>query len=56
MENSDRRLKAGFFAHAIVTTRLDPTAITVPQQAVVSFAGVSKVFVADGSKIGRAHV
>ena len=45
VENPERRLKPGFFAHAIVTTRVDPNATTVPQQAVVSFAGVSKVFV-----------
>jgi len=45
VENPDRRLKPGFFAHAIVTTRVDPNALTVPQQAIVSFAGVSKVFV-----------
>jgi RND family efflux transporter MFP subunit len=49
VENSDRRLKPGFFAHAIVTTRVDPNALTVPQQAIVSFAGVSKVFVADNN-------
>jgi hypothetical protein len=42
-------LKPGFFAHAIVTTRVDPNALTVPQQAIVSFAGVSKVFVADNN-------
>jgi membrane fusion protein (multidrug efflux system) len=45
VENPDRRLKPGFFAHAVVTTRVDPNALTVPQQAIVSFAGVSKVFV-----------
>ncbi|MGH8513304.1 MAG: efflux RND transporter periplasmic adaptor subunit, partial [Gammaproteobacteria bacterium] len=45
VENPERRLKPGFFAHATVTTRVDPNAMTVPQQAVVSFAGVSKVFV-----------
>jgi membrane fusion protein (multidrug efflux system) len=49
VENPDRRLKPGFFAHAIVTTRVDPTALTVPQQAIVSFAGVSKVFVAENN-------
>jgi RND family efflux transporter MFP subunit len=45
VENPDRRLKPGFFAHAAVTTKVDPNALTVPQQAVTSFAGVSKVFV-----------
>ncbi len=55
VENSDRRLKPGFFAHAVVTTRLDPSALTVPQQAVVSFAGVTKVFVAENS-VARERV
>ena len=45
VENPERRLKPGFFAHATVTTRVDPHALTVPQQALVTFAGVTKVFV-----------
>lgn len=49
VENPDRRLKPGFFAHAVVMTRVDPNALTVPQQALVSFAGVSKVFVAENN-------
>lgn len=47
VENSNRRLKPGFFARATVTTRIDPNALTVPQQALVSFAGVVKVFVVE---------
>jgi RND family efflux transporter MFP subunit len=49
VENPERRLKPGFFAHATVTTRIDAAAATVPQQALVSFAGVSKVFVAENN-------
>ncbi len=49
VENPERKLKPGFFAHATVTTRVDPNALTVPQQAIVSFAGVSKVFVAENN-------
>jgi multidrug efflux pump subunit AcrA (membrane-fusion protein) len=55
VENPDRRLKPGFFAHASVTTKVDPNALTVPQQAVVSFAGVSKVFVAENN-VARERV
>jgi RND family efflux transporter MFP subunit len=55
VENPERRLKPGFFAHASVTTRIDAEATTVPQQAVVSFAGVSKVFVAENN-IARERV
>jgi RND family efflux transporter MFP subunit len=49
VDNPDRRLKPGFFAHAAVMTKVDPNALTVPQQAVISFAGVSKVFVAENN-------
>src|ERR1041384_1006246 len=49
VDNPDRRLKPGFFAHAAVTTKVDPNALTVPQQAVISFAGVSKVFVPENN-------
>ncbi len=45
IDNGERRLKPGFFAHAAVFTQVDPNALTVPQQAVVTFAGVSKVYV-----------
>ena len=45
VENPERQLKPGFFARAAVTTRMDPNALTVPQQALVTFAGVTKVFV-----------
>lgn len=55
VDNPDRRLKPGFFAHAVVSTRVDPNATTVPQQAVISFAGVSKVFVAENS-VARERV
>jgi len=43
--NPERRLKPGFFAHATVLTHVDPKALTVPQQALVTFAGITKVFV-----------
>ncbi|HTM08792.1 MAG TPA: efflux RND transporter periplasmic adaptor subunit [Verrucomicrobiae bacterium] len=55
VENPDRRLKPGFFAHAAVTTKVDPNAMTVPQQALVSFAGVTKVFVAENN-VARERV
>jgi membrane fusion protein (multidrug efflux system) len=45
LANPERRLKPGFFAHATILTRADPNALTVPQQALVTFAGVTKVFV-----------
>lgn len=54
--NPDRKLRAGSFAKAAVSTRIDPTAVTVPEEAVVSFAGVTKVFVADGGKAREVPV
>lgn len=50
--NSDPRaqLKPGSFARAEVETRTDDNVLTVPPAAVVTFAGVTKVFVADGDK------
>jgi membrane fusion protein (multidrug efflux system) len=45
VDNGKRQLKPGFFANAAVITRTDDRALMVPQDAVVSFAGVTKVFV-----------
>jgi multidrug efflux pump subunit AcrA (membrane-fusion protein) len=50
--NADRRLSAGSFAKAAILTRIDEKARTVPEEALVSFAGVTKVFVV---KDGVAH-
>jgi len=45
IENPERLLKPGFFTKASIFTQVDPNALTVPQQALVNFAGVTKVFV-----------
>ncbi len=50
--NEDRRLGAGSFVKGEVLTHVDPTARTVPEESLVSFAGVTKVFVV---RDGRAH-
>jgi multidrug efflux pump subunit AcrA (membrane-fusion protein) len=47
--NYERALAAGGFAQAEILTRTDTGILTVPPQAIVSFAGVTKVFVAEGS-------
>lgn len=48
--NAERRLRPGSFARASIATGTDPAARTVPEEAVVNFAGVTKVFaVKDGS-------
>lgn len=52
IDNHDRKLKPGFFANAAVITRTDDRALMVPQEALVTFAGVTKLFVI---KDGVAH-
>ena len=55
VKNGDGKLKAGGFATADIVTG---TAIvtTVPPEALVSFAGVNKVFVADGDRAKAVEV
>jgi RND family efflux transporter MFP subunit len=48
--NEDLRLAPGCFAKADIFTRVDPAAVTVPEEAVVRFAGVTKVFVVRAGK------
>jgi RND family efflux transporter MFP subunit len=43
--NEEHLLKPNFFAHVRILTHTDPQAVTAPQQAMVTFAGVTKVFV-----------
>ncbi|MBN9518583.1 efflux RND transporter periplasmic adaptor subunit [bacterium] len=56
--NNDPRaaLMPGSFARAEVETRTDADVLTVPPAAVVTFAGVTKVFVADGDKAKAVEV
>jgi len=52
--NPDKKLKPGFFAKAAVLTQSDDKALAVPQEALVTFAGVTKVFViADNKAVER---
>jgi multidrug efflux pump subunit AcrA (membrane-fusion protein) len=54
--NLDGALRAGGFARASVLIRTDPAVRTVPPTAVVSFAGVTKVFVIEGDKARAVEV
>jgi len=45
--NKERRLRSGSFAKGEVITRHDAEALTVPEESLVSFAGVTKVFVVE---------
>jgi multidrug efflux pump subunit AcrA (membrane-fusion protein) len=54
--NADGKLKPGGFARASIHTRLEANAVTVPLEAIVQFAGITKVFVADGARAKEVHV
>lgn len=54
--NTQARLKPGTFAKAEIATRTDAGVATVPPGAVVTFAGVNKVFVADGDRARAVEV
>ncbi len=54
--NADAKLKPGGFARAAILTRLDPNAATVPLEALVQFAGVTKIFLIDGDRVKEARV
>jgi multidrug efflux pump subunit AcrA (membrane-fusion protein) len=51
IENAERLLKSGFFARGSIFTHFDPSALTVPQQALVTFAGITKVFVVENDVV-----
>ncbi|MEO6435840.1 MAG: efflux RND transporter periplasmic adaptor subunit [Tepidisphaeraceae bacterium] len=48
--NSDGKLQPGSFARGAILTRVDPQVTLVPADAVVTFAGVSKVFTLDNER------
>jgi RND family efflux transporter MFP subunit len=54
--NPNRALKAGFFASANIVTRTDDRALVVPETAVISFAGVTKLFVVRDHVAYERHV
>jgi len=54
--DSKAKLKPGTFARAEIETHTDPGVIAVPPSAVVSFAGVNKIFVVDGDKAKAVEV
>ena len=56
VDNSDRRLKPGFFAKGVVLTRIDESVIAVPEDAISTLAGVSTVYVIEGGKARAQQV
>lgn len=49
-------LKPGFFANAAIVTKVDDRAVCIPQEAVMSFAGVQRVFVIRGRQAEAREV
>jgi RND family efflux transporter MFP subunit len=54
--NVKGELKPGCFAKAVIATRLDSNAATVPLEAPVSFAGVTKVFLVENGRAKEVQV
>lgn len=54
--NVKRELKSGFFGKAAIILRVDPNGVCIPKQAVVTFAGIEKVFVIDNNAAKERRV
>ena len=54
--NPHGELKPGSFAKAAILTRIDSQAMTVPLSALVQFAGITKIFLADSGKAKEVPV
>jgi RND family efflux transporter MFP subunit len=56
VDNPDRQLKPGFFAKGVVLTKVDENAIAAPDDAISTLAGVSTVFVIEGTRARAQQV
>ena len=56
VDNSDRRLKPGFFAKGVVLTSIDAAVLAVPEDAVSTLAGVSTVYVIENGKARQQQI
>ncbi len=54
--NAEGKLKPGGFAKTAILTRLDEQAATVPLEALVHFAGVTKIFLVEGGHAREVQV
>ena len=54
--NPEHLLKPGSFGEALIVTTIDENAVFVPESAVITFAGVSKVFVIRNGKASEILV
>lgn len=56
VDNTDRRLKPGFFAKGLLTTKLDTNVMALTEDAVATLAGVSSVYIVENGKIRQQQV
>ena len=56
VDNSDRRLKPGFFAKGAILTKIDEGVMAVSDSAVSTLAGVSSVYVVRDGKITQTQI
>jgi RND family efflux transporter MFP subunit len=56
VDNTDQRLKPGFFAKGVLTTKLDSNVPAVTEDAVATLAGVSSVYVIENNTIRQQQV
>jgi RND family efflux transporter MFP subunit len=56
VDNADRRLKPGFFAKGVVTTKRDDNVFAISDETVSTLAGVSAVYVVEQGKIRQQVV
>lgn len=56
VDNSDRRLKPGFFAKGTILTKVDEGVLAVPDSAVSTLAGVSSVYVIKDGRVTQTQV
>jgi multidrug efflux pump subunit AcrA (membrane-fusion protein) len=54
--NPGHALHPGSFVRARIQTRLEPRVVFIPQEALVSFAGVNKVFTVEGDKAREIEI
>jgi HlyD family secretion protein len=56
VDNSDRRLKPGFFAKGVILTKIDDKVTAVPDSSIFTLAGESTVYVIEGGKARKQVV
>ncbi len=54
--NDDHRLKPGSFSRAAVQTHVDNNVVFAPQNAIITFAGVTKVFKVESNKAAEVSI